>query len=600
MATPSMSTSPVPGTKSDPSGAMALQFTEEMKGYVALGAADFQAGAESQDAYRLMFRLTIATPDVAAFLSDPTHPARADGYIQCDGLGGKLFVERGWFNLFVDASAGQRRMLYCLHFQDGSGRQLTLLGFKSVRAGAAGMELARVWSDTSTLYTKLLEGHLEAEGDASARVLAMGILHIEKTDFIRQLTTLRVIGSTLPARARAAAEFGKFFLGNLWDVYGVHTFPPLRLERTFRREIPLYTLEGVRDCEIGTHPFTTPDGLGLSMLRFLRKPADDIVLIIHGLTTSSDMFIMPEHYNLVSYLLDHSFTDVWTLDFRMSNRHPYNLLPNRYNMDDIALFDFPAAIAEMRRHVGDRAIHVICHCLGAVSFSMSLFGGATTGIASLIANSISLTPRVPGWSKVKLAFAPFLIEYAFGFPYINPRWAEDPGLTRGKMFSKLVSFFHRECDVPACHMLSLMWGAGWPALYSHENLHDVTHRRGGDLYGGVAMHYYRHVRRMVRANNTAVKFDPRDPRYSTLPDNYFDHVKEITTPVLFMTGRNNRVFADSNVVCHQRMEQLVPGRHELHIFEGYGHQDVFMGKNNHLDVFPRLLQFLEKHRGRRA
>src|SRR5580693_9473450 len=105
-----MSTSPVPGTKSDPSGAMALQFTEEMKGYVALGAADFQAGAESPDRYRLDFRLTIATPDVAAFLSDPAHPARADGYNQCDCLGGRLSVERGSFNLFVDASAGQRRM----------------------------------------------------------------------------------------------------------------------------------------------------------------------------------------------------------------------------------------------------------------------------------------------------------------------------------------------------------------------------------------------------------------------------------------------------------------------------------------------------------
>lgn len=82
-----------------------------------LGAADFQAGAEPQDAYRLRFRLTIASPDIAAFLSDPAHPARADGYIQCERLGGRLFVERGSFNLFVDASAGQRRMLYCLHFR---------------------------------------------------------------------------------------------------------------------------------------------------------------------------------------------------------------------------------------------------------------------------------------------------------------------------------------------------------------------------------------------------------------------------------------------------------------------------------------------------
>ncbi|TFI53376.1 alpha/beta fold hydrolase [Mastigocladus laminosus UU774] len=365
-----------------------------------------------------------------------------------------------------------------------------------------------------------------------------------------------------------------------------------------KREIPLYTLEGVKNAEVSTHHFSTEDMLGLSMLRFQRATSDDVVLIIHGLTTSTDMFIMPEHYNLVQYLLDKGFGDVWTLDYRMSNRHSYNLQMHRYNMDDIALFDHPAAIAKMREHIGDRRIHVICHCLGSVSFVMSLFAKAVTGISSVIANSVALTPRVPNWSQVKLTFAPFLVEYVLGIPYINPRWSEDPGLTKGKIFSQAVSAFHHECNVPACHMLSLMWGTGWPALYSHENLHDVTHRRGGDLYGGNGLHYYRHVRKMVKNNNTAVKFEPNNPKYDRLPNNYFEYAEEIETPVLFMTGDRNHVFTDSNIVCHQRLEQIVPGRHELHVFPGYGHQDVFMGKNVHVDIFPRLLQFLNKQRSK--
>lgn len=363
------------------------------------------------------------------------------------------------------------------------------------------------------------------------------------------------------------------------------------------REIPLYTLEGVKNAEISTHPFETGDKLGLSLLRFQQAACDDVVLIIHGLTTSTDMFIMPEHYNLVQYLLDHGFTDVWTLDFRMSNRHSYNLRQHRYNMDDIALFDHPAAVAKIREYIGDRRLHVICHCLGSASFTMSLFGKAVTGITSVIANSVALTPRVPSWSKVKLRFAPFLVEYVLGFPYLNPRWSEDPGLTRGKIFSSIVSAFHQECDVPACHMLSLIWGTGWPALYSHENLHEVTHRRGGDLYGGTAVHYYRHVRKMVNARNRAVKYDPNDSTYDSLPNDYLEYAKDIQTPVLFMTGENNRVFTDSNILCHQRLEAIVPGRHELHIFPNYGHQDVFMGKNCDRDIFPRLVEFLNKHNG---
>lgn len=367
-----------------------------------------------------------------------------------------------------------------------------------------------------------------------------------------------------------------------------------------QREIALYTLEGVPDAEITTHYFDTEDKLGLSMLRFNRAPSDDVVMIIHGLTTSTDMFIMPEHYNLVRYLLDHGFSDVWCLDMRMSNRHSYNLQNHRYNMDDIALFDYPAALAKMREVIGNKRIHVICHCLGSVSFMMSLFGKAVDGVTSVIANSVSLTPRVPGWSRVKLTFSPFLVEYVFGFPYLNPRWSDDPGITRGKIFSKLVSLVHRECDVPACHMLSLMWGTGWPALYHHENLADVTHRRGGDLYGGTGLHYYRHVRKMVQRGNYAVKYEPKDSKYDRLPDNYFRYAKEIKTPVLFMTGADNRVFADSNILCYKRLNRIVPGRHELHVFPGYGHQDVFMGKNVAEDIFPRLLEFLNKHRGGQA
>jgi lysosomal acid lipase/cholesteryl ester hydrolase len=362
------------------------------------------------------------------------------------------------------------------------------------------------------------------------------------------------------------------------------------------RQIALHTVEGVPDAEIATYPFTTDDMLGLSAQRFQRGACDDVVLIIHGLTTSTDMFIMPEHYNLVRYLLDHDFRDVWSVDFRMSNRHPYNLAHHRFTFDDIALFDFPATLRELRRHVGDRRIHVICHCLGSVSFLMSLFAGASTGVTSVIANSVGLTPRVPRWSTVKLAFAPFLIEYVLGLPYLNPRWADEPSLTRGRVFSAVTSLFHPECDEPACHMLSLMWGTGWPALYHHDNLHDVTHRRGGDLYGGTGMHYYRHVRKMVLAGNRAVKYAPSDATYAALPDDYLAKAPDVTTPVLFVTGGDNHVFADSNVLCHRRLEALVPGRHRLHVFPGYGHQDVFMGKNCHADVFPTFVAYLNEHR----
>jgi alpha-beta hydrolase superfamily lysophospholipase len=304
---------------------------------------------------------------------------------------------------------------------------------------------------------------------------------------------------------------------------------------------------------------------------------------------------MPEHENLVSYLLGQGFGDVWTLDMRMSNRHSYNLFPHRYTMDDVALYDYPPAIDLIRRHIGpDRRLHVIAHCLGSVSFLLSLFGGAVGGITSVVANSVGLTPRVPAWSRVKLRTAPGLVEYVLGFPNLNPRWSQDPGFTPGELLSRAVSFFHRECDVPECHMLSMMWGSGRPALYEHENLADVTHRRGGDLYGATSMHYYRHVRKMVEADGHPLKYEPGRADLAALPDDYWTNARAVATPILFTTGENNRVFTDSNIVNHRRLRDLGCTQHELKVYPGYGHQDVFMGYHVARDCFPAMVDFMKR------
>jgi lysosomal acid lipase/cholesteryl ester hydrolase len=144
-------------------------------------------------------------------------------------------------------------------------------------------------------------------------------------------------------------------------------------------------------------------------------------------------------------------------------------------------------------------------------------------------------------------------------------------------------------------MLSLMWGTGWPALYSHDNLAEVTHRRGGDLYGATSMHYYRHVAKMLRAGSRPVKYDMGNPAHAALPDDYFAYAREIDTPVLLTTGEQNDVFTDSNIVCYERLRALGCDWHELKIYPGYGHQDVFMGEHVARDCFPDMLDFIRRH-----
>jgi cholesterol oxidase len=193
-----------------------LEFTEEMKGFIAFGEEDYDKGfREGKKAKtKCMFHLTITMDDIDRFLADPEHPGRAEGYVESDALGGRLPVSKGYFNLFVDASEDKPRKLmkYRLLIEDGEGHPITMTGFKEVEDDP-GFDL---WSDTTTLFTRILAGHVEP-GEEEGDHVATGILHILPQDFAKQLSTFRVH----PAhRVDALARFSGAFAGDLWEVFG--------------------------------------------------------------------------------------------------------------------------------------------------------------------------------------------------------------------------------------------------------------------------------------------------------------------------------------------------------------------------------------------
>jgi cholesterol oxidase len=187
-----------------------VRFTEEMLGHVTFGELDFARGArpDRDGSTPFKFHLTIEVADIAAFAGDPLRPATARGWIDSDAFGGRLPVEQGWFNLFVDVAPGVKHMRYRLWFRDGVGHPLTMVGHKIV-SNDAGFD---VWKDTTTLFTRVLQGHVADGEDEGAAVIASGVIVIRARDFAKQLTTFR-------GNVPAMAKFGVIFVEQLAEAY---------------------------------------------------------------------------------------------------------------------------------------------------------------------------------------------------------------------------------------------------------------------------------------------------------------------------------------------------------------------------------------------
>jgi predicted patatin/cPLA2 family phospholipase len=212
---------PAPLAQAQPTS---LQFAEVMKGFLQAGETDSVRGAQAAQASsrQAELRLVIQIDDSDRFMQDPGHEARVAGAVDFGPWGGSRPVVRGVFNLLVDGSSpGAKKMWYRLFFADADGRDLTLVGHKDVQ----GDDSTDPWLDTTTLFVRVFEGHVEVADEPRAAIVAAGIVRLRLLDFLHELTTFRASGPNLAAEARALERFGGLFLSKLWDVYARHVLP---------------------------------------------------------------------------------------------------------------------------------------------------------------------------------------------------------------------------------------------------------------------------------------------------------------------------------------------------------------------------------------
>ncbi|HWR48719.1 MAG TPA: patatin-like phospholipase family protein [Pseudonocardiaceae bacterium] len=205
-----------PATVGEPAAvARGLAFRENMAGTVAFGGSDALVSAQLGDARgdKMTLRLTVEIDDVDAFLADRQHRSVVAGSVDCEVLGGVLPIERGSVKLLPANGTGRATtMEYRLDFADRTGRELTLLGTKTVR-NDPGLDL---WRETTTLDLRLFlrQHHLNGSGPEGTPVLS-GRLRLSLRSFLRQLSTFHATATTPLRRVQTVLAFGGFFLRRL-------------------------------------------------------------------------------------------------------------------------------------------------------------------------------------------------------------------------------------------------------------------------------------------------------------------------------------------------------------------------------------------------
>ena len=559
-----------------------VQFTETMHGHCSFRELQDFANAEVAgiaEGGHVEFTLTMLFPDIDAMLLDPAHEGRVVGTVEVKALSAQpLQVREGCFRLLEQSGTNIRRMVYLLPMHSADGEAWFLTGFKAIRDDP-GPDL---WTDTTTLYTTVHEGL-----DESGRVVGRGILHIQPQDFIRQLKTIRTPNANGIERAFALARFGRFFAGELWDVFSPLapiTTAPCWPGDSQQPPLPPRTKRPLRAPTPTIHGFATDDSTKLRLSRYYAG-TNGPVMLVHGLGVSSEIFSTDTiDTNLVEYLCAHGY-DVWNLDFRASI-----LLPSanaQFDGDVIAKQDLPAAVAEVRRISGAESIQAVVHCFGATTWFMAMLSGMQ-GVHSFVSSQIatnyvgSLETRLKTGLYLPDVLQTLGVDSLTAYAGEHPVWQE-------QLLEKALHLyplpFDEWCDSSICRRIAFMYAP----LYEHRNLTAATHAALHELFGTANLQCLDHIAQIGRKGHL-IACDGTEL--------YMPYLERLKLPIAFIHGAQNRCFSPAST---QQTYDTLRGRFGENLYsrtliDGYGHIDCIFGKRADQDVFPHIVRHLDAHR----
>jgi pimeloyl-ACP methyl ester carboxylesterase len=356
-------------------------------------------------------------------------------------------------------------------------------------------------------------------------------------------------------------------------------------------------------------------GIPLKLRRF--EPATGTrprgpVLLLHGGNSAGDTFLLPNG-GLTAFLQRDGF-DVWILDWRTSPRvvnpyiekHPplggsFEAERRLFGLDHAAKVDIPEAVAEIRRHVSDRKLGIVGHCMGGGATSIAIAAGKLTslGVTKVVLSTLGLFYEVPwnGWMKAEDFIVeriphqdpscrgidpraperwPRAMTEAYG--YWPPAWLP-PGKSRAeRMLQRLTFMFGQPYDARRLD----------PSIGEPELLNQF-----GAMHVGLFLHAAELVRRGYAAVFGApdVLDRPRLGHGGTgqpvtghylLPQHFHEH------DITLLCANDNQLWHRDAVDLMQEWLRSNGVESEKLTFPGYRIQELFWGARAEREVYPGI------------
>lgn len=557
--------------------AIGISFTETMKGYFSVGEKEnykkgYKEGKKNKSKFETT--LTVSSEDVKFMVKDSNHLCSFIGTVKSESLSDRpLVMMGGKFGLFVDSENDieTKHMVYTSQLIATNGEMFFFKGYKIIKRNYPW----HIWNDTTTLYTTIYKG-----GSEKGEVLGKGIIHITPQEFAKQLTTMKSLNTqNISQKINALSTFLNFFSMTLFKTYGGVLAPDANyIKRSEERPKRKLTAP-----EPTFYSFTTSDGLELKLTRF-QGGTKGPILLSHGFSVSGKIFqIDTIEKNMVESLCENDY-DVWIMEYRTSIELPSSF--NQYTADDIALKDYPAAVAKILEVTQKPNLQMLTHCVGTLTGMMALLGGLQ-GVRSMVCMQVGTD--VVGGLQINLkagARIPSLLKM-LGGKGITAYSDEEAGF-----FDKMLNFgvkmyasaIGAGSNDPISNRVTFMFSK----LYEKENINQATFQAFHEMFGIANFTTYEQLTLVTRK---------KELRNHKGEDTYLPYAKErLNLPICFIHGAKNHVFTpEATKKSQQRLQKLNPNQDYTRcLIDGYGHQDCVIGKNAHKDVFPHIVEHFDK------